>query len=167
MSRKEIAIAATVLLIFWGGVGVCEFAALTSSSSVKTADGTSQSQTAKKPAEEKSAEQPADLTGTWKQTNSDGPAYWLEAEITDNTITVYWIGANGDSKALYWKGSYDKPDKAGDWKWTSQGDTAAMQGSMTSSTDATMDFTYTKADGVSWEQDSPMGDTMVVKTAKQ
>ena len=145
MSRKAIAIAATVLLMFGVGVGVCGCAAPTSSSSAKAVD----------------------LTGTWKQTNSDYSDAWMEAEITDDTITVYWIGANGDTKALYWKGSYDKPDKAGDWQWTSQGDTAAMQESMTSSQDATMDFTYTKADGVSWEQDSPMGDTMVVKTAKQ
>lgn len=162
MYRKTIAMAVAALLVL--GLGACGNA-----NDAKTADAgsASQSQTTKKPAEKKPVEQPADLTGTWKQTNSEGPAYWMEAEITDNTITVYWIGSNGDTKSLYWKGSYDKPDKAGDWKWASQRDTAAMQGSMTSSTDATMDFTYTKADGVSWEQDSPMGDTMVVKTAKQ
>lgn len=55
---------------------------------------------------------------------------------------------------------------AGDWKWTSQGDTAAMQASLLGSQDATKDFTYTKADGVSWET-TAMGTTTVVKTAKQ
>ena len=34
------------------------------------------------------------------------------------------------------------------------------------SQDATKDFTYTKADGVSWET-TAMGTTTVVKTAKQ
>ena len=55
---------------------------------------------------------------------------------------------------------------ASDWKWTSQGDTAAMQASLLGSQDATKDFTYTKADGVSWET-TAMGTTTVVKTAKQ
>ena len=159
MSRKAIALAATVLLIF--GVGACGFTAQTSSSSDKTADDTSQSQT-----EKKSAEQPADLTGTWKQTNSEDSESWMEAEITDDTITVQWVGDNGDTRALYWKGSYDKPDKGGDWHWTSQGDTEAMQESMLASQDTTKDFTYTKADGLSWET-SAMGVTTVVKTAKQ
>lgn len=64
------------------------------------------------------------------------------------------------------EGSYNAPDKAGDWKWTSQGDTAAMQESLLGSQDATKDFTYTKADGVSWET-TAMGTATVVKTAKQ
>ena len=76
------------------------------------------------------------------------------------------VSDNGDTKSLYWKGSYNAPDKAGDWKWTSQGDTAAMQASLLGSQDATKDFTYTKADGVSWET-TAMGTTTVVKTAKQ
>ena len=91
---------------------------------------------------------------------------WMEAEITADTITVQWVSDNGDTKSLYWKGSYNAPDKAGDWKWTSQGDTAAMQASLLGSQDATKDFTYTKADGVSWET-TAMGTTTVVKTAKQ
>ena len=42
----------------------------------------------------------------------------------------------------------------------------AMQASLLGSQDATKDFTYTKADGVSWET-TAMGTTTVVKTAKQ
>ena len=146
MYRKTIATAVAGLLIL--GLGACGNA-----SDAKTADAgsTSQSQTTKKPAEKKPVEQPADLTGTWKQTNSGSTDSWMEAEITADTITVQWVSDNGDTKSLYWKGSYNAPDKAGDWKWTSQGDTAAMQASLLGSQDATKDFTYTKADGVSWE----------------
>lgn len=166
MYRKTIATAVAGLLIL--GLGACGNA-----SDTKTADAgsASQSQTTKKPAEKKPAEkkpaeQPADLTGTWKQTNPGSTDSWMEAEITADTITVQWVSDNGDTKSLYWKGSYNAPDKAGDWKWTSQGDTAAMQASLLGSQDATKDFTYTKADGVSWET-TAMGTTTVVKTAKQ
>ena len=112
MYRKTIATAVAGLLIL--GLGACGNA-----SDAKTADAgsTSQSQTTKKP-----VEQPADLTGTWKQTNSGSTDSWMEAEITADTITVQWVSDNGDTKSLYWKGSYNAPDKAGDWKWTSQGD---------------------------------------------
>ena len=136
MYRKTIATAVAGLLIL--GLGACGNA-----SDAKTAD-----------------------TGTWKQTNSGSTDSWMEAEITADTITVQWVSDNGDTKSLYWKGSYNAPDKAGDWKWTSQGDTAAMQASLLGSQDATKDFTYTKADGVSWET-TAMGTTTVVKTAKQ
>ena len=167
MYKKTIAAAIAVTLAF--GLGACG-----NSDSADTAStgGTSQSQTTKKkPAEKKLAEkkpveQPADLTGTWKQTNSGSTDSWMEAEITADTITVQWVSDNGDTKSLYWKGSYNAPDKAGDWKWTSQGDTAAMQASLLGSQDATKDFTYTKADGVSWET-TAIGTTTVVKTAKQ
>ena len=160
MSKKTIAMTVAVMLTLT--LGACG-----SANGSKTADaGASQSQTEKKTAKKKPVEQPADLTGTWKQTNSGSDDSWMEAEITSDTITVQWVSNNGDTKSLYWKGTYAAPDKAGDWKWTSQGDTEAMQQSLLASQDATKDFTYTKADGVSWET-TAMGTTTVVKTAKQ
>ena len=71
-----------------------------------------------------------------------------------------------DTKSLYWKGTYQAPAAAGDWKWTSQDDTETMASALLASQDATKDFTYTKADGVSWET-TAVGTTTVVKTAKQ
>ena len=81
-------------------------------------DGTSKTETNK----EEPKPQPADLTGTWKQTNSNDPSSYMEATISGDTIEVDWIGT--DTKSLYWKGTYQAPAAAGDWKWTSQGDTA-------------------------------------------
>ncbi|WP_428886457.1 hypothetical protein AB4915_07925 [Bifidobacterium dentium] len=156
MHKKTIATAIATLLAL--GLGAC---GNTNDSKTTDANGPSQSRTEKTP-----AEQPADLTGTWKQTNSGSDDSWMEAEITTDTITIQFVSDNGDTKSLYWKGTYNAPDKAGDWKWTSQGDTEAMQASLLGSQDATKDFTYTKTNGVSWET-TMMGTTTAVKTAKQ
>lgn len=106
----------------------------------------------------------ADLTGTWKQTNSNDPSSYMEATISGDTIEVNWIGT--DTKSLYWKGTYQAPAAAGDWKWTSQGDTETMASALLASQDATKDFTYSEADGVSWET-TALGTTITVKTVKQ
>ena len=156
--KKAIALLVAAMLLT--GLSAC--GGSTTADAPAKSDGTSKTETNK----EEPKPQPADLTGTWKQTNSGSTDSWMEAEITADTITVQWVSDNGDTKSLYWKGSYNAPDKAGDWKWTSQGDTAAMQASLLGSQDATKDFTYTKADGVSWET-TAMGTTTVVKTAKQ
>ena len=156
--KKAIALLVAAMLLT--GLSAC--GGSTTADAPAKSDGTSKTETNK----EEPKPQPADLTGTWKQTNSGSTDSWMEAEITADTITVQWVSDNGDTKSLYWKGSYSAPDKAGDWKWTSQGDTAAMQASLLGSQDATKDFTYTKADGVSWET-TAMGTTTVVKTAKQ
>ena len=108
--------------------------------------------------------QPTDLTGTWKQTNSNDPSSYMEATISGDTIEVNWIGT--DTKSLYWKGTYQAPAAAGDWKWTSQGDTETMASALLASQDATKDFTYSEADGVSWET-TALGTTITVKTVKQ
>ncbi|WP_243386835.1 hypothetical protein [Bifidobacterium primatium] len=88
----------------------------------------------------------------------------MEATITADTIEINFVGT--DTRSLYWKGTYEAPTKAGDWKWTSKGDTAAMESSLLGSQDATKEFTYTKSDGVSW-QTTMMGTTITVKTQKQ
>lgn len=160
MHKKPIATAIAAILAL--GLGAC---GNTNSAPASSTTGSTQSQTAQ-PTETESAEQPANLIGTWKQTNSNSADTWMEAEITADTITIQWVSDNGDTKSLYWKGTYTAPDKAGDWKWTSQGDTAAMQASLLGSQDATKDFTYTETDGVSWET-TAMGTTVTVKTAKQ
>ena len=132
---------------------------------------TNDATTAKAPASQSQSQQrkapvakPADLTGTWKQTNPNSSDTWMEATVSDGVIEIDWV--TQDSRSLYWKGTYEAPTKAGDWKWTSQGDTAAMEQSLLGSQDATKDFTYTKANGISW-QASAMGVTTTVKTAKQ
>lgn len=84
MCKKTIALAVATMLAL--GLGACGNAGDTETAG---AGSTSQSQaTKKKPAEKKPVEQPADLTGTWKQTNSGSDDSWMEAEITADTITI-------------------------------------------------------------------------------
>ena len=117
MYRKTIATAVAGLLIL--GLGACGNA-----SDAKTADAGSAEPIAD---DEEAGREEAGRTAcgsdrhVGKQTNSGSTDSWMEAEITADTITVQWVSDNGDTKSLYWKGSYNAPDKAGDWKWTSQG----------------------------------------------
>ncbi|MBT1182099.1 hypothetical protein JS531_09105 [Bifidobacterium sp. CP2] len=152
--KKTIAIVASIAML--AGLTACGDTDTTASTPAKS-ESSSKTQETPKP-------QPADLTGIWKQTNSNSNDSYMQAEITDGSIQVYFVGT--DAKSLYWKGTYEAPTEAGDWKWTSQGDSAAMSSSLLGSQDSTKDFTYSEADGVSW-QTTMMGTTVTVKTQKQ
>ena len=71
-------------------------------------DNGSEQNTASQKAEEK---QPADLTGDWKQVNSSSDDSYQQATISGDTIEIYWVSDNGDSKSLYWAGSFEAPAK--------------------------------------------------------
>lgn len=43
----------------------------------------------------------SDLTGEWKQKNSKSDKSYQAATITGDTITIYWISDNGDTKSLF------------------------------------------------------------------
>ena len=144
--KKAIALLVAAMLLT--GLSAC--GGSTTADAPAKSDGTSKTETNK----EEPKPPPADLTGTWKQTNSNDPS----------SIEVNWIGT--DTKSLYWKGTYQAPAAAGDWKWTSQDDTETMASALLASQDATKDFTYSEADGVSWET-TALGTTITVKTAKQ
>ena len=154
--KKAIALLVAAMLLT--GLSAC--GGSTTADAPAKSDGTSKTETNK----EEPKPQPADLTGTWKQTNSNDPSSYMEATISGDTIEVNWIGT--DTKSLYWKGTYQAPAAAGDWKWTSQGDTETMASALLASQDATKDFTYSEADGVSWET-TALGTTITVKTVKQ
>ena len=193
--KKAIALLVAAMLLT--GLSAC--GGSTTADAPAKSDGTSKTETNK----EEPKPQPADLTGTWKQTNSNDPSSYMEATISGGMSLGYtpdaridyglvrpprataapyavllhgtsraakewrevdWIGT--DTKSLYWKGTYQAPAAAGDWKWTSQGDTETMASALLASQDATKDFTYSEADGVSWET-TALGTTITVKTAKQ
>lgn len=86
--------------------------------------------------------EPLNLTGTWKTQNNNGS--WQEAVIDDTTITINWMSDNGNTKSLYWKGTYQKPTTTDTtYKWTSQADKDANNASLLASTDDSKEFTYT------------------------
>ena len=97
--KKAIALLVAAMLLT--GLSAC--GGSTTADAPAKSDGTSKTETNK----EEPKPQPADLTGTWKQTNSNDPSSYMEATISGDTIEVNWIGT--DTKSLYWKGTYQAP----------------------------------------------------------
>lgn len=109
---------------------------------------------------------PPDLTGEWKQTNSDSDDSWQAATITDYTIEVYWVSDNGDTKSLYWAGSFEAPtDAAEPYTWESENDHDKTDSALLASPDDTKTFTYESGE-LSYEV-SALGTTTTVRLEKQ
>lgn len=115
------------------------------------------------PAEEPAS--PPDLTGEWKQTNSNSEDSWQAATIADGTIEVYWVSDGGDTKALYWAGTYTAPDTADEpYTWQSENDKSKTDTALLASGDDTKDFTY--QGGVLSYDVTALGVTQTVKLEK-
>ena len=109
---------------------------------------------------------PLDLTGTWKQIDGNSDETWQEATIADGTIEINWISDNGETKSLYWSGTYEAPtESTDDYKWTSKNDKEKTDSALLASGADTKDFTY--KDGVISYEASAMGTTTTIKLEKQ
>ena len=105
---------------------------------------------------------PTDLTGEWKQRNSNAEDSYHAAYISENVIEIYWVMESEDTIALYWAGSFEPPiDSKEPYKWSSENDTERTSGAMLASGDATKEFTY--KDGELTYEASALGETMTVK----
>ena len=80
--KKAIALLVAAMLLT--GLSAC--GGSTTADAPAKSDGTSKTETNK----EEPKPQPADLTGTWKQTNSNDPSSYMEATISGDTIEVDW-----------------------------------------------------------------------------
>lgn len=84
-----------------------------------------------------------DLKGEWKQKNSKSNDSYQAATISDETITIYWISDNGDTKSLYWAGSFVAPKTAEEpYSWNSKNDHSKTETAMLASNDDTKAITY-------------------------
>lgn len=107
-----------------------------------------------------------DLTGEWKQENSKSDDSYQAATISGDTITIYWVSDKGDTKSLYWAGSFVAPTTAAEpYSWTSKNDHSKTEGAMLASNDDTKTMTY--QNGVLSYEASAMGTTTTVKLKKQ
>lgn len=107
-----------------------------------------------------------DLTGEWKQDNSESEDSYQTAIISGDTIEIYWISDNGDTKSLYWAGSFMTPTTTEEpYSWTSENDHSKTEGALLASDDDTKTMTY--QDGVLTYEVSVMGTTTKVKLKKQ
>lgn len=108
---------------------------------------------------------PPDLTGEWKQINSNSDDAWQAATITGDTITINWVSDGGDTKSLYWAGTFTAPTTADEpYSWDSSNDKEQTSKALLASGDETKTFTY--ANGKLSYEASALGTTVTVKMEK-
>ena len=105
-----------------------------------------------------------DLSGDWKQTNSQSEDSYQAATITGNAIEINWVSDNGDTRSLYWAGTFEAPTTPGSFSWDSVNDTVKTDVAMLASGDPTKTFTYDNGE-ISYEA-SALGTTMTVRLGR-
>lgn len=111
---------------------------------------------------EDSSPLPPDLSGQWQQVNNESEDNYHGAIISGNKIEIYWVSNNGDTRSLYWSGSFAAPNTADEpYSWISQNDTEKTGGAILASQDDTKEFTY--ADNQISYSSSIMGTTTTVR----
>ncbi|HTL42221.1 MAG TPA: hypothetical protein VL294_12185 [Pseudolysinimonas sp.] len=111
-------------------------------------------------------EAPADLTGDWKQTNSKSEDTYQAATIAGDTITIWWVSDNGDTKSLYWAGTFEAPTEPGEYSWESENDTSQTDSALLASGDPTKTFKFDGNGEISYEA-SALGTTVTVRLARE
>lgn len=108
---------------------------------------------------------PPDLTGEWKQVNSNSEDAWQAATISGDTIVVNWVSDNGDVTSLYWAGTYVAPTTADEpYSWDSENDKEQTGMALLASGDDTKTFTYENCQ-LSFSA-SALGTTITVRMEK-
>lgn len=153
---KRLAIGVLVL-----AMSFCLFGCGGESEQQKSSGGAAEQQSSNEPAPEEQ-KQPLDLIGTWKQANPNSEDMWQEAVIEGDAITINWISDGGDTKSLYWAGTYVAPTESADsYSWTSENYKEQTSSAMLASGDDTKVFTY--ENGVLSYEASALGTTTTVK----
>ena len=160
MARSPVKLATSLVLLCLLGAGVVGCGG-NSTSADQTNDS---SVSASRQTEEAPAPEPVDLTGTWKQTNSNSADSFQEATITGDMIEIQWVAP--DQKSLYWAGTVEvSEDGSTDFTWDSVNDTSKTDGALLASGDETTTFTY--KDGELSYEVTAMGTTMTVRLAQE
>lgn len=106
-----------------------------------------------------------DLAGTWKVEGSD-PDSWQELTISGDVMTIGWVSDGGDTRALYWAGTYPAPTEPSDtWSWTSENDHEQTDTALMASSDETKDFEF-DGEQISYSV-SALGITKTVHAVRQ
>lgn len=110
--------------------------------------------------------EPVNLNGEWKQVNSATEGSYQTATIKDGEIEIYWESDNGDTKSLYWAGTYIAPTEYSDiYKWDSENDFEKTEKSLLSSSDEKKTITYENNE-LSYDV-TALGVTTTVRLEKQ
>ena len=128
-------------------------------------DGESTAPPVSDPAPAPTEAAPADLTGEWKQIDGNAEDTWQSATITEDTIEIYWVSDGGNTKSLYWAGSFAAPQTAEEpYTWESANDTEKTEFALLASTAESKTFTYENGE-ISYEV-SALGTTTTVTLEK-
>ncbi|MDR0918107.1 MAG: hypothetical protein LBM93_02495 [Oscillospiraceae bacterium] len=107
----------------------------------------------------------SDFSGTWKQSNVGSSDMWQEAVIGDEEIEIFWISDGGDSKSLYWAGSFENPEtEVSEYSWESINNTEKTDSALLASSAESKEFTY--KNGYLQYEATAMGVTKTVKLEK-
>ena len=147
--KKSILTAALICMLAFSGCG-------NSSASTTSDNKAEQTEEVKAP----------DLTGNWKQINSDSETSYQSATIEGETIEIYWIDEEGETKSLYWAGTFIAPETTDEpYTWDSENDKEKTDNSILASGDDTKTFTY--QDGQISYEASTLGVTKTIRLEKQ
>jgi len=109
---------------------------------------------------------PMSLNSEWKQSNSKSEDAYQTATIKDNTIEIYFVSDNGDTKSLYWAGSVIAPKTEEEpYIWDSVNDHSKTEKSLLASSLETKSITYEK--GILSYTVKIMGTSTIVKLEMQ
>ncbi|PRB67144.1 hypothetical protein [Arthrobacter sp. MYb213] len=149
--RKILAPISLAFLIFLVG---CAGTASTAESSSETTSNNEVAQSV-----------PADLTGDWKQTNSQSEDAYQVATVRDEVITIDWVTNNGDTKSTYWVGTFEAPTTLQEpYIWSSKRDKKATDTALLASTSDSKEFTFDN-EQISYEA-GILGTTTTVRLSK-
>ena len=134
-----------VALILIGSMALSFTACGNSSDSSKgTKESSKNTEASAETPKEKAKEEvkePVVLTGKWEYKDDDGT--WMQADITEDTITINWIMDEGNTTAVYWVGTYTAPTEySEEYTWTSTRDKEATDSALLASLDDTKEFSY-------------------------
>ena len=106
------------------------------------------------------------LIGEWKQSNSDSEDSYQAATIKGDTIEIFWVSDNGDTKSLYWAGTFTAPTSSDEpYTWDSVNDRSKTDMALLASTADTKTMKYEK--GIISYEASALGTTTTIKLEKQ
>ncbi|KSU67802.1 hypothetical protein AS038_01480 [Arthrobacter sp. NIO-1057] len=95
----------------------------------------------------------------------DDDAYQL-ATIDGDVISIDWVTNNGDTKSIYWVGSFEAPkDYTDSFTWTSTRDREATDAALMASSDDSKKITYNNGE-ISYEA-GIMGTSTMVRLTQE
>lgn len=108
--------------------------------------------------------EPTNLTGTWKSEANEGS--WMEATISEDSISVDWVSDEGNTRSIYWVGTYIAPaENVDSYTWTSERNAEQTDNALLASTDDTKEFSYS-SEKLSYSV-SLMGTTTQMELSKE